>query len=187
MPWLPLRPFASFCQKVLIALYDADVPFIGRSQIPDFPRRRPSGAEPGGGGRPGEPAAGDHGVPAHPEPTVRKRIASAESPGPNARAQPRCPARPAPSSAQHEHHRRRAHIAVLAQHRAALRQRRWPAAGHPAPRPARCARPDAPPKGPSRRRRPVEHRCRSGAAGPRHGCPARHREPHRNPHCRSAK
>ena len=44
--------------------------------------------QPGGGGRTGEPAAGDRDVPAHPEPTVRKRIASAVRPGPNARAQP---------------------------------------------------------------------------------------------------
>ncbi len=56
--------------------------------------------EAGGGRRPGETAAGDGHVPAHAAATVRKRIASAVSPGPKASAQPgRAGPRPASSRA----------------------------------------------------------------------------------------
>ena len=61
-----------------------------------WPRQR----EAGGGRRPGETAAGDRHVPAHAAATVRKRIASAVSPGPKASAQPgRAGPRPASSRA----------------------------------------------------------------------------------------
>ena len=44
--------------------------------------------EAAGGGCAPEPAADNRDVPAHPSPTVRKRIASAVSPGPKASAHP---------------------------------------------------------------------------------------------------
>ena len=36
------HPFSSYCQKVLIALYENDTPFEFRMLAPDDRRRRPS-------------------------------------------------------------------------------------------------------------------------------------------------
>ena len=143
--------------------------------------------QPGGGGRaPASPPPATATSQLMPWPTVRKRIASAVRPGPERQRAAR-PRRPAPRQhpRQDEHHGGRAHIAVVAQHRARIGERAHrPAAGRPGPRRGRCARPDGPPTARPRRGRARPAACRSGAAGRGRSCPARHRRATSGSRCR---